>query len=108
MEYPILTTEEGLEITNGVIDQILNVDPENMVKAFYYWNGVITALAMMIDAQNAIQEHDSRIKDLIHGVDKGLITSHIGMKWHHEQIRRVAQDNFEEYSNLLLQLGVKI
>lgn len=102
-EFPLLSNDEALIMTNSVVDQILKVDQQKRAKALYYWQGIITSLAMIIDSQNSI---DHLFRQLIK--TKATRKLFADIKSYHQNVKEDAEYNYNEYEKLLLELGVII
>lgn len=108
MKFNLLTNEEAFDLTNSVVDQILNVNAEKMVKAFYYWQGIITALAMIISEYKAIELIEKEKMNIVPRIDDYLITHFDKVINEHRAVIVESEFNFNQYKELLFELGVKI
>lgn len=108
MNFNPLLIEEAESMTNKVVDQILNVNPESVTKGFYYWQGIITALAMIISAYKTIDSVDEQMRKFAYHSKNSEIDPLLLIKKQHESIISEAEYNYSVYEKLLFDLGVKI
>ena len=109
MNFKTLSIEEAESMTNKVVDEILNVNPESVTKGFYYWQGIITSLAMIISASKTIESCNQK-KEYIERFDsnKGFSIFLNEIIKEQESIIKEADYNYLTYEKLLFDLGIKI
>lgn len=108
MKVDLLSIEEAEAMTNSVVDQILNVDADKITKEFYYWQGIITALTMIISAQKTIEELSKELENQPFSHENEVIDFIYKMKESQGKIIEEANFNYNTYEKLLFELGVKI